>query len=140
MSEIREGQPPERFRTIALEEHVWTAEIRDALIIVDDAAVQLGRRFPAIDERLLEIGDQRLERMDRAGVDVQVLSVTTPGTQPLGAAQAVPLSRHANEILPEAVARHPDRFAAFATPRTPDPEDAARELRVASPSSEWSRR
>jgi uncharacterized protein len=129
MSAGRLPQDAGMLRTIALEEHVWTAEIRDALTAIDDEAVRLTRRFPAVDARLCEIGDERLERMDQAGVAVQVLSVTTPGTQPLAAVQAVPLARHANDVLADAVARHPDRFAAFATLPTPDPEAAAHELR-----------
>jgi predicted TIM-barrel fold metal-dependent hydrolase len=116
-------------RVVALEEHVWTAELRDALIAVDDEAVRLARRFPAVDERLREIGEGRLARMDRAGVDVQVLSVTTPGTQSLAPAQAVALARQANDVMAAAVRRHPGRFTAFATLPTPDPEAAAEELR-----------
>ena len=66
--------------------------------------------------------------MDGAGVDMQVLSITNPGTQPLRAAEAVPLAREANDILADAVARRPDRLQAFATLPTPDPEAAAEEL------------
>jgi uncharacterized protein len=122
---------PAPLRVIALEEHVWTAEIRDALTKIDDPAIELARRFPAIDERLYDIGGPRLERMEAAGVDVQVLSVSTPGTQPLAAAEAVPLARHANDVLADAVGHHPDRFTAFATLPTPAPEAAADELRRA---------
>jgi uncharacterized protein len=115
--------------TIAVEEHVWTADIRDALIRVDDEAVRLAQRFPAIDERLREMGDRRLERMDAAGVDVQVLSVTTPGTQTLAPADAVPLAQDVNDTIADAVRRHPDRFTGFATLPMSDPDAAARELR-----------
>lgn len=118
-----------RLPTIALEEHVWTAELRDALIAVDDEAVQLAQRFPAIDERLCEIGDERLARMDSAGVDIQVLSVSTPGTQTLAPAQAVALARQVNDVMADATRRHPDRFTAFATLPTPDADAACDELR-----------
>jgi hypothetical protein len=62
------------------------------------------------------------------GVDLQVLSITTPGTQPLPPAEAVPLARDVNDFLADAVRRRPDRFAAFATLPTPDPHAAAGEL------------
>lgn len=61
-------------------------------------------------------------------MDMEVLSITTPGTQPLPAQVAVPLAREANDVLADAVRRHPDRFAAFATLPTSDPQAAATEL------------
>ena len=39
----------------------------------------------ATGERLLDFGDARLAAMDAAGIDVQVLSLTTPGVQGLAA-------------------------------------------------------
>jgi predicted TIM-barrel fold metal-dependent hydrolase len=79
--------------------------------------------------RLLDVGEERLARMDAAGVDFQVLSITAPGTQQLPPTLAMPLARDANDFLADAVQRRPDRFAAFATLPTPDPEAAADELR-----------
>src|ERR1700760_4662253 len=116
-------------RVIAVEEHAWTTGLRAALLEFggDDTVASLSA--PAItSDRLLDVGEQRLARMDAASVDVQVLSITTPGTQPLEPALAVPLARDANDFLFEAVQRRPDRFAAFATLPTPDPEAAAVEL------------
>ncbi len=66
--------------------------------------------------------------MDASGVDMEVLSNTTPGTQPLSAKTAVALAREANDVLAGAVPRHPDRFAAFATLPMSDPHAAAAEL------------
>jgi predicted TIM-barrel fold metal-dependent hydrolase len=66
--------------------------------------------------------------MDASGVDMEVLSITTPGTQPLPSQVAVPLAREANEVLADAVRRPPDRFAAFATLPMSDPQAAAAEL------------
>lgn len=120
---------PEKLRTIAVEEHTWTAGIRDALTSHGgDATVTLMRSFPGVDERLRDLDELRLARMDGAGVDMQVLSITNPGTQPLHAAEAVPLAQEANDILADAVARRPDRLQALATLPTPDPEAAAEEL------------
>src|SRR5438093_3164443 len=66
--------------------------------------------------------------MDEAGIDVQVISHGAPSTQRLDPATAVRLARNANDRLAQAVAAHPDRFAAFATLPTPDPQAAADEL------------
>lgn len=116
-------------RVIGVEEHAWTADLRDALLrFGDDDTVNLLSSREQTDHRLREVGEERLARMDAAGVDVEVLSITTPGTQPLKASEAVPLARDANDFLADAVRAHPGRFAAFATLPTPDPEAAAREL------------
>jgi predicted TIM-barrel fold metal-dependent hydrolase len=66
--------------------------------------------------------------MDAAGIDVQVLSLTAPGTEQLGAAEAVVCARGMNDFLALALSRHPDRLAGFATLPTPLPEAAADEL------------
>jgi hypothetical protein len=66
--------------------------------------------------------------MDAANVDVQVLSLTSPGTEQLEAAEAVALAREANDRLANAVRSHPTRFAGFATLPTADPSLAADEL------------
>ena len=117
-------------RVIAVEEHSWTSELRAALLDFGGDETVASLSAPTItSDRLLDVGEERLARMDAAGVDVQVLSITTPGTQPLEPAAAVPLARDANDHLFEAVRRRPDRFAAFATLPTPDPAAAADELR-----------
>ena len=77
---------------------------------------------------LLNLGDTRLAAMDAAGIDVQVLSHNQPGCQALDATAAVPVAREVNDLLFEAVRRHPDRFAGLAALPTADPASAAREL------------
>ena len=117
-------------RVVAVEEHTWTAELRAALLDFDgDDTVAAFSNADITNRCLLDVGEQRLARMDAAGVDVQVLSITSPATQPLRPELAVPLARDANDFLADAVARRPDRFRAFATLPTPDPDAAAAELR-----------
>ena len=70
----------------------------------------------------------RIADMDAAGIDVQVLSLTCPGAEQLDAAEAVALAREANDLLAEAVRRHPSRFAGFAALPTAAPDTAADEL------------
>jgi uncharacterized protein len=120
-----------RLKIIGVEEHGWTAGIRDAL-----ASLPEDRRDPSVsyfntdetDKRLLDYCDARLRDMDAMGMDMAVLSISTPGTQILDAPEAVKLAREANDELAAAVARHPDRLQAFATLPTPDPVAAVDEL------------
>jgi len=112
-----EGKP----FVIALEEHYYDREL---------AATFDGPegRAPETRRRLDDLGDLRLKEMDEAGIDVQVISHGAPSTQRLDAEAAVRLARNANDRLAQAIAAHPDRFAAFAALPTPDPKAAADEL------------
>jgi hypothetical protein len=61
--------------------------------------------------------------MDETGLDVQVLSLTTP---PLHLGQeSVELARRANDAVAEAIARWPDRLQALATLPVSMPDEAA---------------
>lgn len=118
-------------RIIALEEHFVLPELLDAWkrLPQDDLdEVSAGFGDDPISRRLRDIGDQRIADMDDQGVDVQMLSLNSPGVQNLPPADAVSVAGHANDALAEMVASHPDRFQAFAAIPTPDPEAAAREL------------
>jgi 2,3-dihydroxybenzoate decarboxylase len=82
-----------------------------------------------VEERLTEIGEQRLAEMDAHGIDVCVLSHTVPGPQGIaGAAGAVAAARDINDALAAAIAAHPTRFAGFASVALQDAPAAAREL------------
>ncbi|MGJ0119871.1 amidohydrolase family protein [Williamsia sp. MIQD14] len=117
---------------VALEEHLLTREIAEAWAA--DAASDAAPRMTipgAEPDKLFELGRVRIADMDDQGVDVQVLSVTTPGVQSLDAARAVPLAAAANDAIADVVAEHPDRFDGLATLPTTDPHAAADELRRA---------
>ncbi len=66
--------------------------------------------------------------MDAARIDMQVVSLNSPGVEQLGAEEAAVLAREANDFVAAAVERHPTRFAGFATIPTADPPKAADEL------------
>lgn len=66
--------------------------------------------------------------MDESGVDVQVLSVTTPALHNLEPEESVTLARQTNDLVAETVAKYPTRFQGFATLPTAAPEEAATEL------------
>ena len=71
---------------------------------------------------------QRLIDMDRAGIDVEVLSVSTPNVFfAEGAAQAE-VARLVNDAYAELIAQHPTRFKGFASIPMDAPDAALREL------------
>jgi predicted TIM-barrel fold metal-dependent hydrolase len=116
---------------IAIEEHWNSVSIRDALDRLQGAARDESVAFNTMGDnqpRLEDIGQGRVEAMDAAGIDVSILSVVTPATQALPAADAVALAREANDEATDAVRAHPARFRAFATLPTSDPQAAAAEL------------
>jgi len=82
----------------------------------------------AIYGRLLDLGDKRIAEMDAAGIDMQVISLNAPGVEQADAEDAVVVAREANDMLADAVKKHPTRLAAFATLPTQAPEKAAEEL------------
>jgi len=111
-------------RTITLEEHYATPAF------LEGPGRHLKERAQAarLIEQLCDLGDRRIADMDAAGIDVQVLSLNSPGVDQLDATEAVALSRDTNDLLADAVRRHPSRFAGFATLPTAAPDTAADEL------------
>jgi 2,3-dihydroxybenzoate decarboxylase len=85
-------------------------------------------RARLMSSRIQDIGAGRLADMDAAGIDMQILSITSPGVQIFDAGTAIALARSANDQLAEAVRRHPDRFAGLAAIAPQDPGAAASEL------------
>ena len=53
--------------------------------------------------------------MDAQGIDVSILALTPPGTQPLPPVDAVRLSRAANDLAAAAVSSKPSRFRSLST-------------------------
>jgi uncharacterized protein len=115
-------------RTIALEEHCLTPELRELLGPQIHPYYPVHRWPPALEARLLDLGEGRIAEMDAQGIDVQVLSQVQPGLEHSTAERATPVARAFNDRVAEAVAAHPDRFAAFAALATADPGACAEEL------------
>lgn len=109
---------------IALEEHFVTKDFADETpdYVNPEAMAEIRRR-------LLELDDVRLAEMDAAGIERAVLSLTSPGVQgEPDPGSAVERARRSNDELAAAVARHPHRYAGFASVPMQDPERAADEL------------
>jgi uncharacterized protein len=117
-------------RLVAIEEHILPSFVRDAWALAPPphdpvpSAADGGENG----ERLADLGEGRLALMHEQGVDVQVLSLTTPGLHNLEPGAATESSRRVNDLIAETCARRPDRFQGFAALPTPDPDTAPREL------------
>jgi predicted TIM-barrel fold metal-dependent hydrolase len=116
-------------KLIAIEEHFLTSEIRAAW-----ASSAIGQEGTAgfdrgeIEERLDDLGKGRIALMDESGVDVQVLSLTTPALHNLEPEESVILAQRTNDLVAATIANYPERFQGFATLPTASPADAALEL------------
>ena len=116
-------------RTITLEEHFASeAFLAGPGRKLKQQAERMGGRAAKLFEQLCELGEKRIAEMDAAGIDVQALSLTSPGTEQLDAAEAMELARESNDRLAQDVRSYPTRLAGFATLATADPRFAADEL------------
>ena len=115
-------------RKIALEEHFTTPELAKYVA----RPTQSDTIFADIEKRLADFDQLRLETMDKAGIDMAVLSVTTPGVQSEPDARlAVRLAHSANDLLAREVQKRPRRYAGFAHVAMQDVGAAADELQRA---------
>lgn len=111
-------------RTIAVEEHFVTP----SFMAGPGRAITSIPLWPMIRDQLLDLGSLRIEEMDAAGVDVQMLMLHSPGVEQLGSDEAVELARETNDLLAHAVKNNPGRLSGFATLPIQSPELAAAEL------------
>ncbi len=79
--------------------------------------------------KLLDIGQSRIKRMDQAGVDVHVLSLSEPSVAWMSDIKvATTLARQSNDVLAAATKQYPTRFKGFAALAPQDPKQAIKEL------------
>jgi len=121
-------------RVVALEEHYSIP----AVVKKIDPAVIAKRGFkgrkqapgkPSLNDLLSEIGEVRLKSMDENGVTMQVLSLGGPGPDLVPGKAGADLAREVNDYLAAACAKHPTRFAGFASLPMATPDACADELR-----------
>ena len=119
-------------RVIAIEEHFITPMYRERVGANEFRNFYLQSRSAEMGHDIVEqnsdLGAKRLAHMDAAGIDMQVLSFGSPGTEAFPADVAIPMARDANDTLLAMVQSWPDRFAGFAALPTADPKAAAAEL------------
>ena len=79
-------------------------------------------------DRLLDLDGERIDIMDQAGIDMQLLSLTSTGVQMMDPDTGTAVARIANDRLADTIDRHPDRFAGLATVAPQNPAGAVTEV------------
>ena len=96
-----------------------------------DAAVRQNRP-PALGAALEGWSKARtIEAMDRYGIAIGILSISTPGPWFGNIEQSKRLARECNDYAAEMMRDHPGRFGLFAALPLPDPDAALREIEYA---------
>jgi predicted TIM-barrel fold metal-dependent hydrolase len=114
---------------IAIEEHWITPSLTAALKALPRPDESLAfNEMGDHQQRLEDLGEGRIAAMDAQGIDISILALTPPGTQPLSPEQARRLSRAANDTAIAAVSKNPMRFRALSTLPMSSPEHVADEL------------
>jgi uncharacterized protein len=115
-----------KLRTITLEEHYATSQFMAGP--GQNLKVLSRTGIAKLVDQLMDVDDKRVAEMTEANIDMQVLSLTSPGVEQLQGVEAVNLARDSNDALAKAVKLHPDRLAGFAAIPTPVLDKAADEL------------
>lgn len=111
---------------IAFEEHMGVPEsVEETKAFAGDSGW-----FDEFTGELLDLDDKRLGYMDKAGIELAILSLNSPAVQAiLDTDEAIALAQKANDAMAAAVSRHPDRYLALAALPMQDPKAAGEELR-----------
>ena len=113
---------------VALEEH-FSTELNNSFWDAHGEESRNGKAYAQDIERRLLDPELCLREMDRAGIEVCVLSLTSPGVQSVvDPKKAAELARSSNDYVASVIKKHPDRFSAFAAVPLQDPKAAANEL------------
>ena len=115
-------------RVITVEEHFATPAFFEGtgheMVVLANSDPRAAKMLPL----LYDVGAGRVALMDAAGIDMQVMSLTSPGVEQLNAAEAIAHSRETNDQLAEAIKKYPQRLGGFAAVPTAAPDKAAQEL------------
>lgn len=132
-AKIRKGN--KRMFKIATEEAFaipeWQEAMREIPMEGPEAnEVRFLRFVQSVDDWRIGLVDfkHRLAIMDACGVDMHLLSLTTPGVQSFQPDRASEVARMVNDRLAAIIAEYPGRFAGLATVAPQQPEAAAAEL------------
>lgn len=86
-----------------------------------------GARFFGVTPPMTDVA-KRLEDMDRVGIDVEVVSLSTPNVFFADAQHQPEIARMVNDAYAELAATHPTRFKGFASIPMDAPDEALKEL------------
>lgn len=86
-----------------------------------------GARFFGVTPAMTDV-NKRIEEMDRVGIDVEVVSLSTPNVFFADAKHQPGVATMINDSYAELIAHHPKRFKGFASIPMDAPDDALNEL------------
>jgi aminocarboxymuconate-semialdehyde decarboxylase len=86
-----------------------------------------GSRFFGITPPMTDV-NLRIEAMDRVGIDIQVVSLSTPNIFYTDGTRQPAVARMMNNAYADLVAKNPKRFRAFASIPMDNPDEALKEL------------
>jgi len=117
-------------RTITLEEHFATPGFLNGpgRELKEQAEKYNNARALKLIPQLCDLGEKRIAEMDAAGIDMQIVSLTSPGVEQSEAGEAIALAGETNDFVAAAIKKHPARFGGFAALPTAVPDKAAQEL------------
>jgi 5-carboxyvanillate decarboxylase len=126
------------YRRIATEEAFSTPEQMDAMreILAKTTEyhpdlflwkIQTDPNGP-VNKSLLDLEGERLRIMDRDGVSMHLLSLTSTGVQMMDPDRAADVAVAANDRMAAVIHKHPDRFSGLATVPPQNPPRAIQEL------------
>ncbi|MEG3081138.1 amidohydrolase family protein [Halomonas sp. 5021] len=105
-------------------EETYTTEELIALNAINDQHVEYLR-----ETGLAELGPGRIGAMDKAGINVQILSAHTPGVQNVPGQEGIDFAYRLNKMIADGpMATYPGRYQAYATLPLQNPEASADEL------------
>lgn len=105
-------------------EETYTTEELIALNAINDQHVEYLR-----ETGLAELGPGRIGAMDKAGINVQILSAHTPGVQNVPGQEGIDFAYRLNKMIADGpMVTHPGRYQAYATLPLQNPEASADEL------------
>jgi predicted TIM-barrel fold metal-dependent hydrolase len=96
---------------IAFEEHFAIKEtLEETRSFAGDSGI-----WDDFTRQILDLDAERLQIMDKTGIEIAILSLNSPGVQRiLDVDQGIEIARKANDRMAEACSKHPTRYAALA--------------------------
>ena len=114
-------------KKIALEEHFVTPDLVG--YGTSTSSIAQPQAWADASRRLLDFTEERLPEMDLHGIDMEVLSLNSPGIQAeTDPTTAIAKTKTVNDFLAGIMTERPTRFSGFAALPLQDPQAAAKEL------------
>ena len=112
-------------KVIAIEEHYIDPNVTK---LQEESTKNTKIRNPKMVARMEDFGGERIEEMDAAGIDVQVLSIAPPGIH-ITTDVAVDAAKMTNDYLAKKISENPKDLELASLPMQ-NPEAAAKELEI----------